>query len=195
MCVFVQWSPGWAIWLNYEVVDFQSSVSDCYILRLCHLLLTTFIYNLLTHLSQPFLDISIFPPTPTAPPSSAVLCRNTYLSVHPLPTSSTGAERHPPGHCSWISPASLHRLFLRPAPASDSISRVCPPPFAALSLHPVPVGPWEVHMFWGPLSPCVSASTSLCVIPSPGIFWFMISFLLDKRFRARARGQGASTTW
>ena len=123
-------SPGWSIWLNYEVVSSQASVRYWYILRLCCLLLTTFIYPLPPHLYQLFLDISIFPPTHTAPLSAAICNCNTYLytcSPSPLPARSVAHLNV--AHARHISASAAHLCAPGRMPASATVSCFRLPPF------------------------------------------------------------------
>ena len=89
VCVCVNRSLVWAIWLNCEVVEFQASVIDCYILRLFRLLLTTFIPTHPTCLSR-FLDHSISSSSYPPPPHQYHSTSNHHslfvtLYPHPLP--------------------------------------------------------------------------------------------------------------
>ena len=168
---------------------------DYYILGICRLLLTIFIYPLSPHPSQPFLDISIFPPPHTTPSASSVRCRNTYLyicSPHPLVVQSVvhisvAHTRHPSASAACLCaplcmPASaaiyLFRsppLFLpRPAPRS-LLSHGEFVRHEALCIHVSPILPHYVF-------------TRLLV--SSGVW-----FLSGGRFHARSRGQGASNPW
>ena len=52
----------------------------------------------------------------TAPPIRSRSSSNTYISLHPLPTSSHRAKRLPLGLHPHLPPAILHCLSLRPAP-------------------------------------------------------------------------------
>ena len=91
---------------------FQASVSDYSIIRLCRLFLTTLIYP--PHLPQPFY-VSSYSSSPYRPPFSSLQRRFTALS-RPLPTSSLGMDRCPPGLCPHPPPEGLLRSSLRPTP-------------------------------------------------------------------------------
>ena len=54
------------------------------------------------------------------------------LNFHPLPTSSPGEKRRPPGRRPQLSPARHQWLSMRPVPASAAI------PVSSLHLHPGP---------------------------------------------------------
>ena len=133
------------------------------------------------------------PPPTTAPPVSILRRRITAL-YHPLPTSSPGVVRRPPGLCPH-PPASFNRICsLQCVSASAAVSRVRLPPLAALGLC---LGP---RRYLGGLPPLVPPSplftrlsTSLCEYSYPFIFWrFFLSPRVDF-LRVKARGHGAST--
>ena len=109
-----------------------------------------------------------------------------FSTLSPPPHLLLLATRQPP---SFVSAPRATCLRLSPFTTS-----VHPPPLPHLACNQVPVGPWGfAHCGYLHLT-CVSASTSLCVSMSPGIFWCLVS-LLGGRLCARTIGQVASTPW
>ena len=118
------------------------------------------------------------------------------LNLHPIPTSSTGAKRRPPGRCPHLPPTSLRRLFLSPVPHACVCFCSCSgvlPPLPPLACTQVPVGPWGV--FLSRVPPClyVFASSFLSFFPNIGIVLFWCPCWVV--FREKLRDQGASTPW
>ena len=195
LCVSVNQSPGWALRLNYEVVEFQASVRDSYILRPYCLSLTNFTQPLPPHLSQPFLDLSIFPPPANAPPVTAVHRRNNYLYICSPPTLPAWSVVHLAVALTCHPLAFDARLCtLRRVPTSATIScvrlpslcRPCPVPSSQLS----PRGFACRGSLRLRASPLLPPYVFPC-LPESSIAWF----LLGGSCRAGARGQGTSTPW
>ena len=142
LCMFVciNRSPGWEIWLNYEVVEFQASVRDLYILRICRWSLTTFIHPARPTWISCFLDHTILSSS-YCPSIGSIQRRLTVIFIATAPhilsrhgTSSTWNSHphstlHP--HASAACLCSPHHV-----PASAAMSRICSPPLATLSLCP-----------------------------------------------------------
>ena len=84
----VNQSPGRGILLNYEVVEFQASVSDRLILRLCRLSITLLYTPSAPQLFLPFYgSFILFLPPPghiSYSPPSFTCWRCFSLSLHPL---------------------------------------------------------------------------------------------------------------
>ena len=122
---------------------------------------------------------------------------SSYLScLHPLPTSSPGAKRRPPGRCPHPPPASLRCSSLLPDPHACVCRRLpCRfvTPFSAFGLHPGPCWPLGGVPVAGP-------SESLCtwlVLPefSSKPWHCLVLGVSQVIFFEKARGQGASTSW
>ena len=132
--------PGRTILMNYEVVDFQASVSDCSILRLCRLLLTLLIYPFHPTIYFTFSGSFI----PFLPPPGPIL-------YHP--------------HISFINATSLSLCtHFYPPPLSRSrsdcptVRRSCPPAATArLRFPPMPGGSKEFLALVVPDYPCLFA--------------------------------------
>ena len=95
---------------------------------------------------------------------------------HPLPTSSPGAKRRPPGRHPHPPTTSHHRSSLCPAPHAcvSFYSRASSlPPFPPSACTQVPVGPWGVIPLRVPPCICVPASSSPSSPHNIGIvpFW------------------------
>ena len=133
------------------------------------------------------------------PPPLSILQHRFTALPHPLPTSSTGMDHRPPGHCPHPPPASLRRLYMCPTPCACFLLRF-PCPF------PLHFRPHSV-----PRSLSVPGGSS-DVVPSVSIVFLPISLpvlidvarnllvfgfiLLGWPFSlAKIMGLGASTTW
>ena len=160
-------------------------------------IVTTLNLALLPHLFLPFFWIILFPPPLYCPPINSLHLHIPLSVLHLLPTSSPGAKHCPPGRFLYPPPASLRRLYLRPAPQAYVCRRfpwLCTPPFATLGLRP---GPFHTL---GGLSVTGPSVSPVPLYRSP---WVLLGFLASSGslsiywvdFRARARGQGASTPW
>ena len=140
MCVCVNRSPGQEIWLNYEVVVFQASVSDCSIPRLCRVMINTFILAPRPTCLSRFLDYFV---SPLLPPPISIVRHLRTSHLHSLPTSFPGTERRSTGRRPHPPPASLRRSIcaLRRVPASAVKSCVVHPSFPPLFFTQIPFGP------------------------------------------------------
>ena len=183
-----------ALALAYEVVVFQPrTVTPPHLGSVA--IVTTIIYGPPAPPdSTVFLDgsfpSSILPP----PPSAAVHCRSPlYVCTHsppPLPARSAAhlnvaRTRQPP---PLISSPRATCLRLPPFPVTVR-PPLCRPRPAPRSLS----APGGFARRGSPRLPCAPALPFLISPPNPRIFWFLVSCRVD--FRARARGQGASTPW
>ena len=194
MCACVHRSTDWIIWLNYEVVEFQTwSGIDTVLDTVAsddNLLYTppppvfaTFwiVYSILPDTAPHQYRKSLYHHSVTPAPHH-LSCHKTFSTW----TSPTPTTNHPP--------ASAARLcVLRRVPGSDAVS--CdrfPPPFSDLILHTGPCRHLGVHLLQVPLSSLFTVSLPVCFTASQSIMGISISrFTL----RARERGQGVSNPW
>ena len=141
-------------------------------------MLTTFIYPLLHHLSQPFMDLSIFPPSPTDPhqqpfvvvtpsctPTSHLLSWSGEFSTWPSPTPATHSC-HP--LASAICLYTPHHV-----PASAAVSRVRLPPLCLPRPSPRSLSAPEGSPVMGPsVSVRIQFSLPMCSPASQHIMVF-----------------------
>ena len=141
-----------------------------------------------------FLDCSFTPLSYLIPIHSRPSLKTP--KIHPLPTSSPGAKHRPPGRSLNPPPASLRCLYLRPRAVCLRLLTFMfrfAPPFADLSLQPVPVGPWGFLPSRFPPRLCVPASFSPSSPPNIGLVRFWCP--CRAAFLKKARGQGVSNPW
>ena len=119
-CVYVNRSPGRAIWLNYEVMEFQSSVGDDLILRLFRLSIILLIYPFsLTISSTVFWIVHSVSPSPRTyplfPPIFHPFTPLLYIfaPASSLPSLVGSRSECPPGRRSF-PPAATTCLHLPP---------------------------------------------------------------------------------
>ena len=188
-------SPDWAIWQNYEVVEFQPRSGIATILDSVTSITTNYIPARPTCLRL-FMDHFIYLLPSTTPPSVA------FVFVSPLSWCNTHA---PPHLLAWYvvhlelahhlhSPTSATSLSSpQHVPASDAMSCAhlspifCPWPVPRSLSAPVgaPLSGTCVSLVSLPLPPCMIHE----ILSSSGA-WYMIGW---KFSRAKARGPGVST--
>ena len=179
------------------MVDFQASVRDFCVLRLCLLLLTNFIYPVRPTCLSRFMGHTISSSS-YRPPISRIQHRVTTLFISPTPHI---LSRHGKSSTWTLPPPSTRRpLTLVSAPLVVCLLLpLCPasvrPPLPPSACSQVPVGTWGVFFRWSLRLLCVPASLpSRMILPllsSSGV-WFLLGWNFS---RAKARGTGASTPW
>ena len=165
LCVICfRWSPDWAIWPNYEVVESQSLSGISTVLD-SFTSITTILAPPASPVSAGFLDCYISLLHPTAPPSSSICRYITSLSVTPTPHRLSWCVTFP----TWTlpTPATCHPPTLVSAPRAACLHLpLCPayirPPFVALYLLPFPC--WYLEGY-----PVVGTSVTLVSPPSPSL--------------------------
>ena len=133
------------------------------------------------------------PPPSYRPPISSVCCRITS-QLQSLPTSFPGKDQRPPGRRPPPTSTSLHHLLYAPCHVPEfatmshiRLSSICPPqptPGSLLAPGGSPVASPSAYLSPASLPVCCAESLHLLGLSSSGC-----------PFRARAKGQVASTTY